>query len=316
MNVSERPWKRNYYNILTPRLTMDVFAIVNPLSGAGANPDVAAQRVAMLMQRFAAAGVTGGVHLTERRGHAAELAAIAAAQGARVLLGWGGDGTINEMGSAIAGTDAALAIVPAGSGNGFAGELGIPRDPAAAIDVAIRGRVRTIDAGELNGRLFFNIAGVGFDAAIAEQFNARARGRRGLGPYLQIGFREAFTYTCNRYQIALDGESIVSRALLVAFANGREYGNGLRLAPHARMDDGKLEALVVEDRQPLARLWTARHLALGTSHKAPGVISRSVTSARIEADCDILYHVDGEIGRAGGSVDVRIRPGLLKVKVP
>ena len=295
---------------------MDVFAVVNPLSGAGANPDVMAQRVAMLMQRFDAAGITGGVQLTEHRGHAAELSAAAAARGAKVLLGWGGDGTINEMGSAIAGTGTALAIVPAGSGNGFAGELGIPRDPIAAIDVAIHGRVRTIDAGELNGRLFFNIAGIGFDAAIAERFNAQGQGRRGLGPYVRIGFREAFRYKCDSYKVTLDGESVVSRALLIAFANGREYGNGLRLASHARVDDGKLEALVVEDRSTLARLWTARHLALGTSHKAAGVVLRSITSARVETDCDILYHVDGEVGRAHGSIDVRIRPGLLKVKVP
>lgn len=295
---------------------MDVFAVVNPLSGAGANPDVARQRVAMLMQRFAAAGITGGVHVTERRGHAAELAAAAAGQGARVLLGWGGDGTINEMGSVVAGTRTALAMVPAGSGNGFAGELGIPRDPAAAIDVAIYGRERTIDAGELNGRLFFNIAGIGFDADIAERFNAQGQGRRGLGPYLRIGLRQAFRYKCETYRVRLDDEPLESRALLIAFANGREYGNGLRLAPNARVDDGKLEALVVEDRPPLARLWTSRHLALGTSHNAAGVVTRSIASASVEADCNILYHVDGEIGRADGRIDVRIRPGVLKVKVP
>ena len=77
---------------------MDVFAIVNPLSGAGANPLIATERAALLMQRFAAAGITGTVHRTERRGHAAELAAAAVAQGARTVLAWGGDGTINEIG--------------------------------------------------------------------------------------------------------------------------------------------------------------------------------------------------------------------------
>jgi YegS/Rv2252/BmrU family lipid kinase len=296
---------------------MDVFAIVNPLSGAGANSDVAAERTALLMRHFVTAGITGGVHVTERRGHATELAATAVAQGARTILAWGGDGTINEIATVVSGTPASLAIIPAGSGNGFARDLGIPWEPGAAVGVALKGRERTIDAGEINGRLFFNIAGIGFDAVIAEQFNAQGMlGRRGLGSYVRIGLREAFRYRGARYRVTLDGEQIVSNALVIAFANGREYGNRIRLAPKARMDDGKLEALVVEDRSPLLRLFAACHLALGTVDRASRITMRSVTSATVETDGEILYHVDGEIGRADRAVTVRIRPGALTVRVP
>ncbi|HEX6465517.1 MAG TPA: diacylglycerol kinase family protein [Vicinamibacterales bacterium] len=296
---------------------MDVFAIVNPLSGAGANPDAAAQRTALLMRHFVEAGITGGVHLTERRGHATELAAGAIAQGARVVLAWGGDGTINEIASAVAGTPASLAIVPAGSGNGFARDLAIPLDPPSAIDVAIRGRDRAIDAGEIDGRLFFNIAGIGVDAEIAEQFNTRGRlGRRGLGGYVRIGLRECFRYRARHYRVTLDGELIATDALVIAFANGREYGNRIRLAPQARMDDGKLEAIIADDRPPVSRLLAVRHLAVGTADRAPRVTRRSVTSAVVETDGEILYHVDGEIGRARDRVEVRIRPRALKVRVP
>ena len=295
----------------------DVFAIVNPLSGAGANPDVAATRVALLTRRFEAAGVSGAVHLTERRGHAAELAAAAVARGVRTVLAWGGDGTINEVGSILAGTSIVLGIVPAGSGNGFAAELGVPWQPSDAIDVAIKGRDRQVDAGEIDGRLFFNIAGIGFDAVVAEQFNLRGTlGHRGMGPYVRIGIVETFRYRAATYRVTLDGEEIVSNALVIAFANGREYGNRIRVAPQALVDDGKLEAVVVEDRGPFSRLWTGRHLALGTADQAAGVRLRSIVSARVESDREILYHVDGEVGRAQGSVDVRIRPRLLKVKVP
>jgi YegS/Rv2252/BmrU family lipid kinase len=296
---------------------MDLFAIVNPLSGAGANPDAAAERTALLMRHFVQAGITGGVHVTERRGHATELAAGAIKLGARVVLAWGGDGTINEIASVVTGTETSLAVVPAGSGNGFAGDLSIPWDPGSAIDVAIRGRDRPIDVGQINGRLFFNMAGIGVDAAIAEQFNRQGKlGRRGLGSYVRIGLRECFRYQAKHYRVALDGDSIAADALVIAFANGREYGNRLRLAPNARMDDGRLEALVVNDRSPLSRLFAARHLALGTADRAPGIIRRSVTSADVETDGEILYHVDGEIGRARDRVEVRIRPGALKVRVP
>jgi YegS/Rv2252/BmrU family lipid kinase len=296
---------------------MDVFAIVNPLSGAGANPDVAAERAARLMRHFVKAGITGGVYITERRGHATELAANAVAAGARVVLAWGGDGTINEIASRVAGTAAALAVIPAGSGNGFARDLGIPWDPDAAIDVAISGRDRAIDAGEIDGRLFFNIAGIGLDAAVAEQFNAQGRlGKRGLGPYVRIGLRECLQYKGRHYRVTLDDESVTSQALMIAFANGREYGNNVRLAPNARMDDGQLEALVVDDRPPLMRLVAAGHLAMGAAHRAAQVTRRSIASAVVETDGEILYHVDGEVGRAATRVEVRVRPGELKVRVP
>ena len=295
----------------------DVFAIVNPLSGAGAKPDVVATRVALLVRRFEAAGVSGAVHLTERRGHAAELAAAAVARGARTVLTWGGDGTINEVGSILAGTSTAMGIVPAGSGNGFAAELGVPWQPSDAIDVAITGRDRRVDAGEIDGRLFFNIAGIGFDAVVAEQFNLSGTlGNRGMGPYVRIGVLEIFRYRAATYRVTLDGEEIISHALVIAFANGREYGNRIRVAPQALVDDGKLEAVVVEDRGPFARLWTGRHLAFGTADRAAGVRLRSIASARVESDREILYHVDGEVGRAQGSVDVRIRPQILTVRVP
>lgn len=294
----------------------DVVAIVNPLSGAGATSGVAARRVALLQSKFTDAQVSGSVHLTERSGHAGELARQAVGSGARTVIAWGGDGTINEVGTALAGTNVVLGIVPAGSGNGFASEVGVPSLPEAAIDVALRGRDRAIDAGEIEGELFFNIAGIGFDAVVAEQFNRQALGRRGMGPYVRIGLRECFRYRAARYRILLDGEEIVTSALLIAFANGREYGNRIRLAPYARMDDGKLEALVVEDRRPLSRLWSGRHLALGTADKAARLIVRSIESARVETDGEMLYHRDGEIGRARGSITVRIRPKALMVRVP
>jgi diacylglycerol kinase (ATP) len=293
----------------------DIVAIVNPLSGAGASSGVAEQRVALLTDQFAAAGVAGAVHLTERRHHARELAERAIEQGASTVIAWGGDGTINEVGVALAGTSVALGIIPAGSGNGFARELGIPWQPEAAIAIALRGTARPIDAGEIDGRLFFNIAGVGVDAVIAEQFNARTLGQRGMGPYVRIGMREVFRYRAARYRVVLDSEEIVSTALLIAFANGREYGNGIRLAPRARMDDGKLEAMVVEDRHPISRLWCGRHLVLGTADRTSHMIARSIESATIETEGEILYHVDGEIGRTRDRIAVRIRPGLLKVKV-
>jgi diacylglycerol kinase (ATP) len=305
----------NNYSTLIVAGSSNVVAIVNPLSGAGAHPDVASRRVALIESRFAATGIAGCVHVTTHAGHARELASRAAADRADLVVAWGGDGTINEVAGAIAGTGTVLGIVPAGSGNGFANELGIPREPAHAIDIALTGATRTIDAGEMDGRFFFNIAGIGFDAAVAEQFNACERGRRGLRPYLRIAVTQAFRYRSRRYRVELDGEVVETTALLVAFANGREYGNGMRLAPRASMEDGLLEAIIVNDRAAMTRLWHARHLALGSADRAPGLTRRSVRTATIESDQPMTYHVDGEIGRAGRTVSVRVRPRALQVRV-
>src|SRR5690606_13300894 len=111
--------------------------------------------------------------------HAAEIAAAAAAAGTDLVIVWGGDGTLNEAGSALAGTSIPLGIIPAGSGNGLAHALKIPRDPARALDVAVSVPARAMDVGVIGTRRFLNVAGIGADARIASVFNRRARGRRG-----------------------------------------------------------------------------------------------------------------------------------------
>jgi diacylglycerol kinase (ATP) len=137
-----------------------------------------------------------------------------------------------------------------------------------------------------------------------------------MGPYIQIAARELLFYKGLRYRVRLDGDELVTDALLIAFANGREYGNRIRVAPGALMDDGKLETVIVGDRSVAARLWSCRHVALGRIERTPGVLIRAVETARIECDGDIVYHLDGEIGRARGAVDVRVLPKALVVRVP
>jgi diacylglycerol kinase (ATP) len=291
-----------------------IAAIINPISGAGADPGVAAWRIETLRAEAERRRLAIDIQLTERSGHARELADAACAAGATQVVAWGGDGTINEVGSVLLGTDIPLGLVPAGSGNGLAAVLGIPRRPLEAIALALDGAVRTIDAGTMAGRAFFNIAGVGFDARVARLFNQRAAGSRGGWPYIVIGVREGCSYCAADYTIELDGVPADTRALLVSFANGREYGIGARIAPQALIDDGLLEATIVEERSVLARFWHARHLALGTANLAPRVRVQQVRHALIRAPGDIEYHVDGEPGLARDEVEVRILPAALRVK--
>ena len=293
---------------------MKIVAIINPISGAGADQRAAEHRTAMLTGQLAQRGLRADIHLTQHAGHAHALARAAVDQRADLVIVWGGDGTVNEAGAALLNTEIALGLVPAGSGNGLAAALGCRREPLGAIAAALDGSPRAIDAGMLDGRPFFNIAGIGVDARIATLFNVRARGTRGRWPYIFIGIREGCRYCSQDYEVELDGNRRSVRALLIAFANGGEYGNGVRLSAHARLDDGVLDAMVVEDRSVVARFWHARHLAKGTAERAPRVDARQVRHAIIKSADPIEYHVDGEPGLAQESVEVEIRPRALLVR--
>jgi diacylglycerol kinase family enzyme len=129
-----------------------------------------------------------------------------------------------------------------------------------------------------------------------------------------IGVREGCRYCGQDYDVELDGDCRPVRALLIAFANGGEYGNGVRLSAHARLDDGLLDALVVEDRSVVARFWHARHLAAGTADRAPRVHARQVRHAVIRSAEVMEYHVDGEPGTADGPIEVTIRPRALRIR--
>jgi YegS/Rv2252/BmrU family lipid kinase len=291
-----------------------VFVIVNPVSGAGAAPDTGARRADRAAAVLAERGVRAEVVVSARPGHIRDLTAQAVGAGADLVIVWGGDGSVNEAGTALADTDTALGIVRAGSGNGLARALGVSKDPSVALTQALRGRSRRIDAGELNGRLFLNLAGIGFDAHVARLFNQLALGCRGAWPYLTTALREAAGYVPLEYDVSLDGAATRCRAFVIVFANGREYGNGAIIAPDARLDDGWLDVLIADDRPFWANVRRARHLFTASAPRAVGVTLRQIRGACVSAGAQIEYHVDGESGTTDGAIVVRTRPACLSVR--
>jgi YegS/Rv2252/BmrU family lipid kinase len=235
---------------------------------------------------------------------------------ATLVCAWGGDGTVNEVARALAGTGTALGVVPAGSGNGLARELGLPWDPVQALGVALGRRERVLDVGDVEGRLFVNVAGIGLDAEVAARFNARRGGRRGLGPYVWMGARELLRYRAREYTIRVGDETWREEAIAVVCANGRQYGGGAVVAPTARPDDAQLDLVVVGPRPPLVALRDALHLFRGTLDRAPGVRTARAQEIEITASGPILFHVDGEAVTGGPVVTVRVRPAVLRVRVP
>jgi YegS/Rv2252/BmrU family lipid kinase len=289
---------------------MSIAIIINPISG-GARPDAAERRAAVASRLLASCAEEGEIFVTERKGHARDLAAAAAGRGARLIVAWGGDGTVNEIGSAIVPGQAALGIVPSGSGNGLARDLGVSRRPEEALAQACRAAPRPIDVGELGGRLFFNLAGIGFDAHVAACFDRDAAGRRGLSNYVRISIRELLAYQAETYRIGSGSK----QALLVTIANGSQFGNGLRIAPGARLDDGKLELVVFEEVSRVRTFGALPRLFANRARGTPGYSAEAIERATIECDRPMLFHVDGEPVQGPTRLEARVHPGALRVCV-
>jgi diacylglycerol kinase (ATP) len=295
---------------------MRAAVIINPVSGARGRAAAGVTRADLARRILSAEGIEIDIMVTERARHAPELVQRALDRGASIVFAWGGDGTVNEVASVLAFTGIPLAIIPAGSGNGFARGLRVARRPVDAILAALTGSDWRIDAGEFAGRLFFNVAGVGLDAHVARLFSARLHGERGVIPYVTTALRELFSYRAQSYTIRLPEETIRVGALLVALANSSQYGAAAEIAPHARPDDGVLDLVIVESMSPLGAVWRARHLFLGTLHRASRIRMRQVRDLEIEIPVPIDCHVDGEPFLATASpLAARIHPKALTVRV-
>jgi YegS/Rv2252/BmrU family lipid kinase len=288
--------------------------IINPIAG-GARPEAARGRAELAAAVLAASREEGEVFVTERKGHARELAVAALARGVRLIVAWGGDGTINEVGSAVAFGQTPLGIVPAGSGNGLASDLHVSRRPDRALVEALGAAPRAIDAGELGGRLFFATAGVGFDAHIASCFDRDIVGRRGFTTYLRISTRELLAYRPSTFRVCQDAGTCERRALLVTFANASQFGNGARIAPGARLDDGVLDLVVFEEVSRLRTLCAVPRLFAGRVAGLRGWSIEQIERAAIESDRPMRFHVDGEPVDGGTRLEARVHPGALKVCV-
>ena len=286
--------------------------IINPISG-GASLRTARDRAQLARAVVDAHGDPADVLMTEGVGHARELAKSAVRRGARLVLAWGGDGTINEVASALAFDEVPFGIIPAGSGNGLARELGVHPRAERAIADALQAVPRPMDVGEIDGLLFANIAGIGFDAHIASAF-ARST-RRGFVSYAGITMQSLRSYAPRHYRVTIGGVETTHRAILVTIANSAQFGNNARIAPGARVDDGELDLVVLEERSRFATLCHLPRLFNGTVARAPGCIIRRIREVTIESDQPMLFHVDGEPVAGGTRLRARIHPGALMVAV-
>ena len=287
-------------------------AILNPRAGT------AARRAFRALERGAGSWSEIEVRVTERRGHAQELARDAVDRGDPVLLVAGGDGTANEAARALVGTGTALALLPVGSGNGLARTLGIPLEPARALRALETGVTRSMDVGLANDRLFLNVAGAGFDAAVGTAFHERCArgGRRGILTYVHLSLSLLFSQKAIPFALEGDGTRMEGRAFLVGVANGRQYGGGAVVAPRARLDDGLLDFFVIDEGPPLETLLSAPRTFLGAIEGFRRYRHFQASRAVLSSAEPFEIHRDGEPEGRTDRLAVAARPEALRMRVP
>lgn len=292
--------------------------ILNPHAG---QDDVQRMR-RRLGGAFAARGAAFDLAATQSAGHATELARAAAALGYRMVAVCGGDGTLAEAATGLAGTSTPLAIIPRGTANQVAYNLGIPRALEDAVDVAVYGTPSSIDLGRIRDRAFALVAGAGFDAAVMHSATRELKERWGFGAYVYAAMKEALTASPRTFQLSCDDRQIEVQAVSVMVANvGELFTRWLPLRfslapqPTSAWHDGLLDVIIVAPRNApeLAEvLWRSANRKFTGSDRLLHFQSHEIT---IDADPPIAVQVDGD--PAGMTpVSIAVMRDAMRVMVP
>ena len=283
--------------------------IVNPFSGIGRHKDIEKHLIKVLdHEKF-----DYTVEYTNAPGHATELSKNAMDSGYGIIVAVGGDGTVNEVARPLVKTEIILGIIPSGSGNGLARHLGIPMETDRAIRLINNGFVKNIDTVKANDYLFLSIAGIGFDALVAQKFAGQKL--RGFFKYVFISITEYFPYEPTVFKMSIDGQKIDREALFISFANSDQFGYNTSIAPKAKIDDGLIDVCIVKkfpvwvspflapmliskkiDQTPYVEIIRAREVLLRRKHK--------------------IMNLDGEPVKLKKRLHIRVVPTSLKVIVP
>ena len=284
--------------------------IVNPAAGRG--------RAARMWQHLQHLHSRVECVATEAQGHARELAIGASRRGAERVVAVGGDGTVSEVAAGLAGTDVALGIIPAGTGNDFSRALHVPTSPEAAAHLALDGPTQWVDLGQvrIGNRCvpFVNVAGCGFDAEVVRRTSA-ARHLRGMLPYLIGIVRTLSVFRPQPMRLVLDGQQLERLTLGIAVANGPRYAGGMPIAPEATIDDGLFDVCLIGDVSIPRLVALLPHLYAGTHRGRRDVEFFRCRELSVEplSKADVSCQGDGELlGRIPATFSMRPK-GLLCV---
>lgn len=281
--------------------------VVNPVSGT-ANKERLADFSLRCMTEL---GMEAQILNTSASGDAFRFAQQAVEDGLDGVLAIGGDGTVNEVASALCGTDTKLGIIPCGSGNGLARHLGLPMDPVDALKVTLHGHSIPCDYATANNKPFFCTFGVGFDGRVSHAF-AQCQ-KRGKIAYLRVIIRESKSYRPSTYRITTQDSQFTRDALIIAVCNSSQYGNNAIIAPHASLTDGLLDLTVVNPGNPLDLVRNSFELFTGLITSNRRFDTRQSSRFTIECAHEMEGHIDGEPVLFPTRIEIECHPRSLHV---
>jgi YegS/Rv2252/BmrU family lipid kinase len=240
----------------------------------------------------------------------------ALAEGSELLFIWGGDGTVQRCIDTAADSEAALAILPAGTANLFATNLGIPQDIEEAVSIGLRGERRKLDVGRFNGERFAVMAGAGFDASMIQQADGTLKDRLGRVAYVWTGSKNLRAKPFNA-KIDVDGAPwYAGPASLVLVGNvGRLFG-GVEVFEDARPDDGRLEVGVVNAQGVTDWIRALARTAAGHAERSPLVQTTTAKKIKVKLNRKVLYEMDGGDREKVKSFTVEVQPAAITICLP
>jgi len=284
--------------------------VFNPESGRVRAKETMLGRV---LPVFARAGMSVHVQPTERSGHATEIAAQAAREGVERVLGWGGDGTLNEVMRGLAGTETALGVLPGGTVNVFAREVGIPRSIEGAAETFVRGEVRRIPVGVASERPFLLMTGVGLDAEVVHRLKTGFKHALGAAAFWLDGFRMLASYSMPSIRVRSEGRVIEGSGLVAG--KTRRYGPRYLITPEARLEEPLLHVVVFRGNKRRDYIRYLAGIVSGFHLRFDDVVSFKTSALTVESDSSVPYQIDGEF--AGETpVDLQVRDRALSVVLP
>ncbi len=287
----------------------DIVFIVNPISGTG-KQKVIEKLIPKILDynKF-----NPKISYTERAGHATEISKNLAGK-AEIVVATGGDGTVNEVAQGLVFSDTAMAVIPTGSGNGFARHLKIPMNIKKAMQRINRLKTKNIDTIKMNNLLCANVAGYGFDAHISHLF---AKGtKRGLKSYIKIILKEFHKFKADAIEIDYGNTKEEKNCFLLSIANSTQFGNGAVIAPEALVDDGKADICIIKPFPLVAAPFIGARLYLKNINNSKYVESSQKNKFTINFERkENKIHIDGEPKIVGEKLEVEVQQKKLKVVI-
>jgi len=280
---------------------MKIKFIINPTSGTGKQKGIE-NIIAPHFDNY-------DIVITQKAGDATEISKIAIEEKFDAVIAVGGDGTVNECAKALIGSNTALGVIPCGSGNGFAFHNGMNSNIEKAIIQLKNANIKTIDSCTANGLPFVNVSGIGFDAHIAHLFANLTN--RGFSNYIKLIYKEV-QYKAREYTLNYDGKTEHINALLISFANTKQYGNNFQISPNAKIDDGLIDFVIVRDFPRWKVPQFLLKIAIGKAHLSK-YIRIIQTDKMTITSLEKLIHLDGEPTVTDTTLVVKTNPQSLKI---